>query len=349
MYTRFLNDTDYLENGAISRDHFEQMTYDHEDVVKGAEEDAESSILDYLGGKYEVEKELDIGKSITDYDKRITYPPGKYFYKYDSTNKKDVIYRTLRTVSGYKKPMLDVYWEIYTDTDPQAEYGEYSQLANYSPDTVVSFGTAYYICRAYNGPDFDEIRIPGMEGWAEAETDGQWTANVEREVGSVVTWGGNFYALLSTEGIDLTVNPYDASDKIWGLIGGYTPDYSYEFKIDEYVVYGGRVFYPLMNVNADALKENYNIIRDDPRNENLKKHMVRLAIYELFKKVSPNNISSVRVSDYDASLAWLRDAMHYKINPHIARVVDEDTPAQGGVAIATFMRDYDPEKNVWQT
>lgn len=100
---------------------------------------------------------------------------------------------------------------------------------------------------------------------------------------------------------------------------------------------------------ADELKEGYNIRAHDPRNANIKKHMVRLALYELHKLISPNNISSARITDYETSITWLRDANRMKINPQIPRKLDDQNKPTVEYAIATFQRDYyDPYQNPWQ-
>ena len=95
------------------------------------------------------------------------------------------------------------------------------------------------------------------------------------------------------------------------------------------------------------MEEGYNIRFHDPRNGNIKKHMVRLALYELCKLISPNNISSARIVDYETSITWLRDANRCKINPQIPRKMDDDNKPVTEFAIATFQRDYDPRNNPW--
>ena len=157
---------------------------------------------------------------------------------------------------------------------------------------------------------------------------------------------GKFYALIKTEGADWTVNPYESNN--WGLIGDYDPEYQYQFSETEYVVYKGKVYAPTMDVNADTLEEGYNIRVHDPRNGNVKKHMLRLAVYELHKLISPNNVSSARITDYETSILWLRDAARMKINPQIPRKLDDEHKPVTEYAIATFQRDYDPNKNPWQ-
>lgn len=67
-----------------------------------------------------------------------------------------------------------------------------------------------------------------------------------------------------------------------------------------------------------------NLSPHDPRNYNLKKHMVRLAIYEPTKLIAPNNVSTVRIRDYENSMKWLYDASKLRFNPQIPRRLAED-------------------------
>ena len=55
-----------------------------------------------------------------------------------------------------------------------------------------------------------------------------------------------------------------------------------------------------------------------------------------------------RITDYETSIMWLRDASRMKINPQIPRKLDDEHKPVAEYAIATFMRDYDPYKNPWQ-
>ena len=224
---------------------------------------------------------------------------------------------------------------------------EYWQTKDYIPGDIVYFANAYYICKEYNGLSYGDIRVPGVDAWKSVDIQ-NWEANVPYEIWDVVEYDGNFYTLVKNdEDIDLTVNPYDS--KYWGMVGDYDTTYQYEFSDHEYVVYNNKVYVPSMSVNADVLKEGYNIQESDPRNANVKKHMLRLAVYELHKLISPNNVSSARITDYETSITWLRDASRLKINPHIPRKLDEDdNKPVTEYAIATFARDYDPNKNPWQ-
>lgn len=190
------------------------------------------------------------------------------------------------------------------------------------------------------------MRVPGINAWHKAETS-PWVVNMTYDLWNVVSYEGSFYALISLENIDWNINPHESDN--WGLIGSYDPAINeYELSETEYVECNGEVFYPVINPNADELKEQYNIVRHDPRNPNLKKHILRLAIYELHKLISPNNVSQARITDYETSIIWLRDASRLKINPHIPRRIGEDKKPVSDFAIATFARDYDPNNNPWQ-
>jgi hypothetical protein len=337
MYHRFLNNSDY--KGLITEKHLDQLIRGDEDSISEAEKDAEAAILEHLSENYEVEKALSAGKSVKEHNKQITYPAGTYFYKDGK------IWKTLRTINGYKSPAIKLYWEECTDLI-EGEIPAYSQLRSYSPGDIVAFANIEYKCLEYNGVDFGDIRIPGLIGWEEVAIY-SWEANLEYNEWDAVSREGKFYALLNRDDIDLTVNPF-LSDN-WGLIGEYDPEYNkYEFSDREYVVSGGKVFVPTMEVNYDEIKEGYNVKQGDPRNTNLKKHMARIAVYELYKLITPNNVSQVRITDYEESMKWLRDASKLRINPQISRRLDEDNKPVTDWQVATFQRDYDPYKNPWQ-
>lgn len=339
MYKRFLNNNDYLS--IVTEEALQQLIRGKEKRLEQAEGDAEESIIEYLTDNYEIEKELLIGKNLMPYNNQITYPVGAHFYHNGE------ICQAMRSINGVKSPTDIVYWKELVDYD-EKKYEEavpYSQVLNWNPGNIVKFANGYFECMEYNGIDFDNIRVPGINAWERLEVYG-WEPNVPYNIWEVVLYEDKYYALLSTDDIDLTINPFDSDN--WGLIGTYDKDYIYEFKNTEFVEYNGSVYYPIMNPSSDELQEGYNIRHNDPRNGNVKKHLLRLAIYELHKLISPNNISSARISDFEASMAWLRDANRCKINPSIPRKLDEDNKPVTEFAISTFMNDYDPYKNPWQ-
>lgn len=336
MYQRFLNDNDYAS--IITPKHMEQLTDGDTACVIQAEEAAETPVLEHLTEHYEIEKALMVGKSIREHNRMLTYPSGSFFYKDGD------IWQVLRTISGYKVPTDIVYWEEYEDV-VVGPIEPYLQLNTYYPGDLVSFAGTIYECVVHNGYDFNNIRFPGLTGWEEVEAYG-WQANFEYNEWDVVTWGGKFYALVNVEGVDLTQNPHVSNN--WGLIGDYNSSYKYEFSDHEYVAYNGKLFVPAMEVNADEVVEGYNIKKNDPRNSNLKKHIARIAVYELHKLITPHNVSQVRITDYEESLRWLRDAAKLRINPQIPRKLDEKGVPITDWQIATFQRDYDPNQNPWQ-
>ncbi len=258
-----------------------------------------------------------------------------------------VIVEALRSINGIKAPALVDYWRECEDVERMSKdsISVYSQLLNYHPSDLVIYAGVVYECLEHNGYDYSDIRIPGISAWELVETTA-WEPNMEYSEWDVVEWEGQFFALLSLEDIDLTINPMESDN--WGLIGHYDPEYEYELKDTEYVECEGRVWIPVLSPTADKLQEGHNFRYHDPRNANIKKHMIKISLYELHKLISPNNVSTARITDYEATMQWLHDANRCKINPQIPRKLDEEKKPVSEIAMATFQRDYDPRLNPWQ-
>lgn len=337
MYRRFLNNDDYLS--IITQDALMQLVRKNETRYIQAEQAAEASITDYLSENFEIEKELEVGKRILDHNRGISYPPGTYFY-FDGQ-----ICEVLQAINGFKAPAGCVYWNMYDNEIIPQMVRSYSQLNNYHPGDIVDYLGVKYICETQNGFDFNDIRIPGPNVWEEAVVH-PWEA-LPYNLWDVVEYEHKFFALISTDDFEPLTNPMESD--CWGLIGEYdnTLD-TYEVSEHEYVVYQGKVYYPVVNPNHDTPVLGKNIRIHDPRNYNLKRHMVQLALYELHKLISPNNISSVRIDDYEHSMLWLKDASKLKLNPQIPRKVDDKKEPLTDWQMATFQTSYDPYQNPWQ-
>jgi hypothetical protein len=339
MYRRFLNDNDYL--GVITAESLAQMTRGNAERFIQAEESAEMSMIEYLGENYEIEKELNKGKYIAAYDRSITFPVGVHIY-YDGH-----LCEVIRSISGFKSPSAIEYWKEHAAvlTEPDA-IPNYSQFGTYHKGEIVSCNGLLFICLEENGFKFGHIRIPLVNGWLEAGYT-EWQPTVYA-LWDVVKYEGFFYTLMSLENFDNNINPFESEN--WGAIADYTPAHNeYELSDHDYVVYNGNVFYPETDVNADTPEIGKNLSPHDPRNYNLKKHMVRLSIYELTKRIAPNNVSVIRVKDYEDSMKWLSDAAKLKLNPQIPRKLAEDKKPVTDWQLATFQTSYDPYKNPWLT
>ena len=70
MYQRFLNNEDYMSQ--ISDELFNQLIRSQQIRVNQAEEAAEAASVEYLAANPEVEKALEVGKSMRDYNPRST-------------------------------------------------------------------------------------------------------------------------------------------------------------------------------------------------------------------------------------------------------------------------------------
>lgn len=336
MYRRFLNNEDYYS--VITKESLNQLIRGNEERLSQAEQSAEMSIVEYLSENYEVEKELNKGKYIANYDRRISYPVGAFIYF------EGKICEIIQSISGYKVPGTVAYWEEYGDVQALDNVSLYSQFGTYYKGDVAMYNGVVYVCLEDNGFKFDNVRLPMVNGWIEASFT-NWQP-INYDLWEVVWFEGAFYTLISVDGFDNNMNPF-VSD-CWGAIADYDRDFNgYALSATEYVVYNEKVFYPEMDVNADVPELGRNLSLCEPRNYNLKKHMVRLAVYELTKLVAPNNVSLTRVRDYEDSMRWLSDASKLKINPQIARKVAEDNKPVMDWQMATFQTDYDPYSNPW--
>lgn len=342
MYQRFLNNKDYL--AIITEDMFQQVTRGRQESIVQAEQNAEMSIREFLDNYYEIDEELNKGKSIRVYCPMINYPPGVHFVK------GDVIYKTLRAIKGYKKPTTKIYWESVTSLVSLGDLSKiepYFQTRTYLPGDVVKYGAEYWQCKLGNGIDFEDIKIPGISAWERVVAD-EWVEMLDYQLHDVVSYRGVFYSLIKKdEGHDVSLNPLESDD--WGQIGEYTTDYDYDASDGayDYVVAENSVFKPIINPNADSLIEGDNIVQDEPRNLNLIKHMTRIALYYMHQTVSPTNISETRRLMYEDSMNWLLMASKFKINPSIKRKKDDKGRDRVDWAFADYHKEMNVDDNEW--
>lgn len=342
MYQRFLTDNDYL--AIITQDSLNQLIREVHDRIPQAEQSAEMDMREYLDQYYEIENELAKGKAIKEYSELINYPSGVYF------KRDEVIYKTLTSINGIKKPTNIQYWGRVVDTIGIKDIDKvqrYFQTRTYQPGDVVTYGTEYWKCIVGNGIDYNNIQIPGVHAWVIVPYS-EWQPNVDYPTHSVVVHKDVFYTLIDkVEDMDLTLTPVEST--CWGQIGEYTTDYTYSCDSNsyDYVVSDGVVYKPIINPNADTLMENSNIVRDDPRNLNVIKHMTRIAIYYLHQTISPTNISETRRLMYEDSMNWLLMASKFKLNPQIKRKVDNNGTEKVDWALASYQKELNVDDNPW--
>lgn len=339
MYRRFLNNEDYLS--VISQENLNQMIRGREDRFIQAEQSAEISIIEYLSENYEIEQELNRGKYIAEYDRAISYPIGAYIYF------EDKICEVIRSISSFKQPAIVAYWEENVERIDTENVKPYSQFETYYPNDIVFYNNQLFTCLAENGYKFGNIRIPLVYGWLKVEDVFEWQPT-EYDLWSVVVFENRFFTLISNEDFDNNLTPLESDN--WGEIAEYDSSHNnYELIEHEYIVYNGSVFFPEIDVNSDIPEIGRNLTVGDPRNFNLKKHMVRLAIYELTKLIAPNNVSVVRLKDYEDSMRWLNDASKLKLNPQIPRKLAVDNKPITDWQLATFQTEFNPHNNPWLT
>lgn len=341
-YQRFLTDNDY--RAVLTPEQFEMLVNGDTNRLSQAEQSAEMNFLEYLDQHYEIEKLFRIGKSIKDYNVGVMYPANAFF-------KKDgIVYKTMKPINGRKAPTTTRYWEQLTDlmaiTDAEQK-PKYSQLDTYSLGDIVRFNTEWYVCKAPNGYDMNDIQIPSTTVWQQVNI-AAWQPNMEWALNQVCSYNGLFYLKTSSETSDTDEVITPADDETWSLIGDYSSKYNYSLDAHDYVVADGCVFEPIMNPNADEVEVGANIIRDDPRNINVITHMTRISCYYLHQMVSPTNISESRRLAYEDSILWLSNAARFKINPKIPRKhEDEHGTEVVDFALETYQREFDPNQDMW--
>ena len=154
-------------------------------------------------------------------------------------------------------------------------------------------------------------------------------------VEDVVSYLVNEYAILETIAQGTAIQAYDHS-KVYAE--------------------GEYVFVPATDGN-DAYQEVYCItdhwqaghtltgnpesfVQDDPRNSLLIKHTACLAIYNLFLRVSPENIPVSRIRAMEHTMEWLKKCSKLAINPGIPpKTTDNGGRVSDWVVFSTQVKD----------
>ena len=231
----------------------------------------------------------------------------------------------------------------------EIETVEWEPNMDWEKDQVCSFnGQFYQYLGKTESDEEEEIIVPDTEETPDETDISNEDSDEDVSEGSDSDYSDEENENLAEDSDDAILTPEE--DECWGLIGDYSEDLEYDYSEDvkDYVVFEDKVFYPIINPNADKLEEGVNIIRDDPRNANIVAHMSRIALYHLHSIISPTNISETRRWAYEDSMTWLYNASKFKINPQLPRKKEKDS-CQPKVdwACATFQRDYDPYENAW--
>ena len=209
MFPRFLNNNDYI--GIVTEEALDQLIRGNEERLAQAEEAAEQPVLEYLTENYEVEAELAIER-ISFHIILISHIQLELI----SISRIRSIRRSVPSMVSKLRKRLHTGPNMMTLSKMNHQSSPTPQRRSYEPGDIVRFGTAYFECLEYNGPDFDDIRVPGVKAWEPVEFT-PWEANVDYSQWSVVLYNGKYYTLMVNENNrNLTVNPEDSDD--WGQI-----------------------------------------------------------------------------------------------------------------------------------
>lgn len=201
MYIRFLKEKDYLESGAITKMHLDQLiNANAKNSFIGAEESAEMEIVGYLYDNYKIEETLKEGKA-TDYESRITYPKGAHFWLDDE------FVEVLKPIAGRVIPEWDSRWsriDVPTDEE-KANSMPYSQFEDYYLGEIVDWEGLYFKCTHDNGYTFGISRPYQTAGlwtpdYSAPDTHEEYNPEkLDYAVGDFVSFKGHSFQCASTE------------------------------------------------------------------------------------------------------------------------------------------------------
>lgn len=351
-YKRYLSNSDYY--GIILKEMFMDTIHNREYKIPMAEQSAEAMIIENLVGNYEIEAELLKGKMIADYSKWISYPQGAFMW-YEANNGYNVEltpHEVIADIQSAIRPGGGMYWDNITNCWGQYDFSiasSYSQFENYMYGKIIKHKDQYFMCLKNNGPGYNDIRVPFLpygkqDPWELIEWN-EWNTTIF-ELNDVVLYGDFFYRLSVTSGYDNLIPP--SNHNVWVKLDDYS-DTKEDYSVGDYVVYAGSPYKAVESPNKDSVAINVNVMINDPRNLNLKKHMTRIALFELSKNIAPNNISQVKVNDYEESVKWLSDCNKCKINPGIPRIKNDDGTQKADWAFANFQNPDKIYQNPWYT
>lgn len=89
----------------------------------------------------------------------------------------------------------------------------------------------------------------------------------------------------------------------------------------------------LYTVNTDSpgtdLNDEDDYTKGDPRNKQLVKVVVDIAMYELHSRISPRNIPDLRLKRFEDAMRWLRDVQKEMIVPDLPLIEDITSQTYG--------------------
>lgn len=200
-------------------------------------------------------------------------------------------------------------------------------------------------------PHWSHIDTPTEE---EIDDAVQYSQLKDFYTGMVAVRDGEYYTCVIDNGYSFNNIRVPGGDNFWLLTldppaSTYDPD-KLDYAVGDIVDYNGSFFEATnADVNGNLPVKFNNVIEDDPRNKNLKKHLARLSLYEMYKAISPNNISLTVLEDWKYSMEWLNKVNKLKINPMIDRKSGgkDNKGVSVDWAIATFAPNT--SGNAWMT
>jgi len=358
IYQRFLRNVDYLR--ITTQQHFDQTTRRYEKTIPMSEITSETQIIENMIENYQIESVLQVGKNMRDYSPFITYPERSFFWvlgRDEDQRFNDTPYMAIAPIRARIRPTTSVYWlEVlkadipkHIELDPVTkDIPLYTQFNDYSPDNYVKSGELYYKCLIQNGFSLNNIQPPRTSYWVNPwmpATASIWTASVWNLL-DIVEYEGGYYQLTNLALINYLTPPNLAPDN-WTAIEPYNTLYN-AYAVGDIVVLNNELFQAVGEVNSHEILAGRNVIKKDPRNPTLIKHLTQLSWYDVTKKLAPSNVSQSILNDYEETCKWLKSCNKCQISPQgIPRNVDADGNKVNDWAFADFESDASQTNSAW--
>jgi hypothetical protein len=292
-------------------------------------------VLSYLTNTYEIEKELELGRSIEEQDTWKEYRPGALFYKDGK------FYRAAHLIKPEVRFEAEKYW-IPVNALPY--------------DAKEYFGTPP-VEEPESEPEIPGDGEPGLFSLVEPEPEPEPEVPVEpTPVVPIYELPAGFYRIIegSLYRLDAAYNGEapQTDSGLWEPI--YTEQYSGEanYLASEYVEHDGLFYacavnhgiisntvthpaYVIVDQKADTLEsapEKFDQI-PDPRNGNIVRHLALLATFFMYQANVPDRIPLTITDQEEATCKWLSSCAKMQINPLLPRKNVRDTTKKVGRAV----------------
>ncbi|MEM6734437.1 MAG: hypothetical protein AAF620_00065 [Bacteroidota bacterium] len=207
------------------------------------------------------------------------------------------------------------------------QFFEFAVGAFFKPTDYVRFNNEFYLSKMEINPKGRLHFFPGLtQFWNQVafntfDPGFDYSAS---NVGLIVSYNDAFYELFGLLNIQAGIAPDEASAN-WKAVTVEAYDETVSYAAGAYVAYEG-VNYQLpgetvMYVNAATFENNKIEFKEttDPRNKNLIRCMVHIALYCIHQRIAPDHVPAFRIKNYDDTMHTLKCYSKLTKDPSISR------------------------------